>query len=88
VEKVADSNLKVSPRRLSSKAGGPLTPTTDPVTGAEKLRDTSYQASAPLDDPDGTLRLGLRGNGRIYTRWQPLYTRLARLISHTFNFSM
>jgi multidrug efflux pump subunit AcrA (membrane-fusion protein) len=85
---IADSDLKISPKRLSAKAGGELATTTDPHTGQEKLRNTSYQARAPLDDPNGLLRIGLRGQGRIYTAWQPLGTRLWRLLSHTFNFKM
>jgi len=88
VVEIADSNLKITPRRLSSKAGGPLATTTDPVTGVEKLRDTSYQARVPIDDPDGLLRLGLKGTGRVYTTWQPLGKRLWRLLSHTFQFKM
>ena len=46
ITQIADTNLKVSPKRLSSKAGGPLATTTDPNTGVEKLRDNSYQARA------------------------------------------
>ena len=88
VVEIADTNLKITPRRLSSKAGGPLATTTDPVTGVEKLRDTSYQARVPIDDPDGLLRLGLKGTGRVYTTWQPLGKRLWRLLSHTFHFKM
>jgi putative peptide zinc metalloprotease protein len=88
VLEVADTNLKITPKRLSSKAGGPLATTTDPVTGAERLQNTSYQARVPLDDPEGELRLGLRGTARVYTAWQPLGTRLWRLLTHTFNFKM
>jgi putative peptide zinc metalloprotease protein len=88
ITQIADTNLKVSPKRLSSKAGGPLATTTDPNTGVEKLRDNSYQARAPIDDDEGVLRLGLRGTGRVYTAWQPLGTRLWRLMKHTFHFKM
>ena len=88
ITQIADTNLKVSPKRLSSKAGGPLATTTDPNTGVEKLRDNSYQARAPIDDDEAVLRLGLRGTGRVYTAWQPLGTRLWRLVKHTFHFKM
>jgi putative peptide zinc metalloprotease protein len=88
VVEVADSDLKISPKRLSAKSGGDLPTTTDPHTGQEKLRDTSYQARAPLDDPNGVLRIGLRGQARIHTAWQTLAMRLWRLVSHTFNFKL
>jgi putative peptide zinc metalloprotease protein len=88
IVEIADSELKTTPKRLAAKAGGELVTTTDPVTGQERPRDKSYQARAPLDDPNGVLRLGLRGSGRIYTAWQPVATRIWRLAIHTFNFKM
>ena len=88
IKQVADSNLKVAPKRLSSKAGGPLATTTDPNTGVEKPRDNSYQANADIDDNEGVLRLGLRGSGRVYLEWEPLGARLWRLVQHTFRFKM
>ena len=85
---IAESELKVSPQRLSSKSGGELATKTDPHTGTEKPMSTSYQARAPIDDPEELYRLGLRGQARIYTDWVPLGTRLWRLLSHTFNFKL
>ena len=85
---VSESEMKVSSKRLSAKGGGELVTATDPATGQEKPRSTSFQASAPLDDEEGVLRLGLRGAGRIYTGWQPLGTRLLRFVNHTFNFRL
>jgi putative peptide zinc metalloprotease protein len=85
---IAESELKLSSMRLSSKTGGELLTTTDPTTGAEKPRSTSYQARAPLDDPDGLMRLGLRGSGRVYTPWESLFSRFRRWASHTFNFKL
>jgi putative peptide zinc metalloprotease protein len=88
VYEVDTENMKTTPKQLSSKAGGPLATTTDPATGVERLRDTSYQARVPLDDTDGVMRLGLRGTARVFTSWQPLGQRLWRLLTHTFNFKM
>jgi putative peptide zinc metalloprotease protein len=85
---IAESELKVSPQRLSSKSGWDLATKTDPHTGAEKPMSTSYQARAPIDDPEGLILLGIRGQARIYTDWLPLGTRLWRLVSHTFNFKL
>lgn len=88
IAEIAESELKVSPQRLSSKSGGELATKTDPQTGAEKPMSTSYQARTPIDDPEELYRLGTRGQARIYTDWLPLGTRLWRLVSHTFNFKL
>jgi putative peptide zinc metalloprotease protein len=85
---IAESELKVSPHRLSTKSGGELPTKTDPHTGVEKPISTTYQANVPLDDPEGVVRLGLRGQARVYTEWVPLGTRFWRLIMHTFNFKL
>lgn len=88
IAEIAESELKISPQRLSTKSGGELPTKTDPHTGAERPQSTSYQARVPIDDPEGLIRLGLRGQARVYTDWIPLGTRLWRLIAHTFNFKM
>lgn len=88
IAELAESELKISPQRLSTKSGGELPTKTDPKTGAERPMSTSYQARVPLDDTEGLMRLGLRGQARVYTEWLPLGTRLWRLVAHTFNFQM
>ena len=85
---IAESELKEAPKRLSSKYGGEVATKTDSVTGIESPQSTSYQADAPLDDDDGLMRIGLRGTGRIYTRWISVGERFWRFISHTFNFKL
>jgi hypothetical protein len=50
--------------------------------------NTSYQASAPIDDEDGLLYLGLRGKAKIYTHWQTIATRSWRWLTRTFNFKL
>ena len=52
IAEIAESELKVSPQRLSSKSGGELATKTDPQTGAERPMSTSYQARTPIDDPE------------------------------------
>ena len=49
---------------------------------------TSYQASAPIDDPNGQYKIGLRGQARVQTKWISLGSRLWRLLTHTFNFKL
>jgi putative peptide zinc metalloprotease protein len=85
---IAESELKECPKRLSSKYGGEVSTKTDEKTGAEKPQSTSYQANAPIEDEDGLMRLGLRGTGRIYTRWVSVGERFWRFLSHTFNFKL
>jgi len=88
ISQIAASELKVSPLRLSTRAGGELPTKTDPHTGVERPQSTSYQACVPLDDPDGLALLGQRGQARVYTDWLPLGTRLWRLVAHTFHFKL
>jgi putative peptide zinc metalloprotease protein len=88
IKEIAESELKVTPQRLSTRSGGELPSKTDPRTGVESPQSTSYQARAPIDDPEGLVRLGVRGQARVYTDWLPIGTRLWRLVAHTFNFKM
>jgi putative peptide zinc metalloprotease protein len=88
IAEIAESELKVSPQRLTNKYGGELATKTDPHSGAERPISTSYQARVPLDDETGLMRLGLRGTARIQTDWLPLGTRLWRFVTHTFNFKL
>ena len=87
IAEIAESELKISPQRLSNKAGGELPTKTDPH-GIERPVSTSYQARVPLDDQTGLMCLGLRGTARIHTDWIPLGTRFYRFLSHTFNFKL
>jgi putative peptide zinc metalloprotease protein len=88
IDTISTSNLKITPRVHSVKAGGDLPSTTDPGTGVERPQSTSYQARVPLDDPQGELMLGLRGRAKIYTAPMSLGARLWRLVMHTFNFKL
>jgi len=87
IEAIAPEAIEVSPKRLSTKAGGELATRTD-ESGVERPQSTSYHASVYLDDPEGVLRIGLRGRAKIHARWQTLYTRVARLFSETFHFKL
>lgn len=87
IEEVAKSDLKVSPVRLSAKAGGELATKTDPA-GMERPLSASYQARVPLDDPNGQLLPGLRGHAKIRVGSQPLGSRIYRWVAQTINFSL
>jgi hypothetical protein len=88
IAEIAESELKVTPPRLSTRSGGELPSKIDPHTNVESPQCTSYQARVPIDDPEGLVRLGIRGQARVYTDWLPLGTRLWRLVAQTFNFKM
>jgi putative peptide zinc metalloprotease protein len=88
IERISVSNLKITPRRLSTGAGGELPSTKDPETGLEKPQSASYQAIVPIEDKDGVMIVGLRGRAKIHTKWLSLGNRLWRLIMNTFNFRL
>jgi putative peptide zinc metalloprotease protein len=88
ITRVAEMPLKVAPKRLSNKSQGELPTKTDTETGIERPMSTSYQASAPFNDPTGQYRVGLRGQARVYTKWISLGSRLWRVLVHTFNFKL
>ena len=91
ITKISSEKMKMSPRRLSAKSGGELATKTNPVTGAEQPMTTSYQASVPVPDPEGVLRLGLRGRGKIHmdtNHWLTLGQRFWRFLTRTFHFRM
>ncbi len=87
ITEVAKVDLKVTPRNLSAKAGGEVITTTDP-SGAERPQNTSYEARAPIDDPDALLSVGLKGRAKIYTKWQSLGSGVWRYLTRTFNFKL
>jgi putative peptide zinc metalloprotease protein len=88
IEKIAISDLKITPHRLTAKAGGALPSKQDPGTGVERPQSTSYQAQVPLTDDDGLLLLGLRGEAKIHTDSMSLGARIWRFAIHTFRFKL
>ena len=87
IVQISNIELKVTPARLSTQAGGSLDTRTDP-SGVQRPMSTSYHARAPLPDAEGKLRVGLRGYGKIYTGWQTLGSRLYRYVARTFHFQL
>jgi putative peptide zinc metalloprotease protein len=79
--------LEFASRQLSSQGGGGLNSKMDPG-GRERPASTSYQARAPIDDPDGVLMQGMRGTAKIYAKWQPIGSRVWRYLMRTFNFKL
>jgi hypothetical protein len=87
IESIAAIQVQAVSRGSSTQAGGRLETKTDP-TGMVKPLNTSYQAAAPLGDSAGRLQVGMQGQARIYTGWQPLGRRLYRYLAKTFNFDL
>ncbi|MCE9552524.1 MAG: biotin/lipoyl-binding protein [Planctomycetes bacterium] len=87
VDRVAQRELELTSRRMSSKTGGQLQTQTD-ANGAERPTSTSYQARALLTDEEAVLRLGARGKARISVKSQTLAARLWRYMSQTFQLTL
>jgi putative peptide zinc metalloprotease protein len=87
IAEIAKEPLRVSPRHISNKAGGELATKTDEA-GVERPMSTSYQVRVPLKDPEGLLRIGLRGRGRVHALPQTLAHRLWRYVTQTFHFRL
>jgi putative peptide zinc metalloprotease protein len=87
IEKVAGNEVQAVSASSSTQTGGRLETKADP-SGVFKPLNTSYQASAPLGDSAGRLQVGMQGQARIYTGWQPLGRRLYRFMAKTFNFDL
>lgn len=88
VSEIAIQPMTVAPKKLSTKSGGDMATISDPESGIERPQSVSFQARAPLDDPDNLLKIGLRGRAKIHTEWIPIGTRIWRFITHTFNFRL
>ena len=88
IAEVAQVNLQASSQRLSSKHGGQLDTRADPQSGLERPASTSYQARVVVENPDGVLRLGMRGEARIHVAWETLGWRFWRYLTRTFYFKL
>ena len=68
------------PGQFVEVAGQPATEGADNLYEVTRIRK--------LDDGNTLLRIGLRGQAKIETKWLPLGTRVWRFLSHTFNFRL
>jgi putative peptide zinc metalloprotease protein len=88
VVEIASSSVKAVPASMSAQAGGRLETVTDPSTGMMRPLNTSYQVRAPLANKLGSVQVGLQGQARIFTGWQPLGRRIYRYVTKTFHFDL
>ena len=77
IEKVALAPMEHASASLASQGGGELDAKTT-ASGMLEPINTSYQARVRFDDDEKLLRVGLTGQAKIYTGWQPLGRRVAR----------
>jgi putative peptide zinc metalloprotease protein len=87
IESIAAIEVQAVSKSSSTQAGGRLETKADP-SGMFKPLNTSYQAAAPLGNSAGRLQVGMQGQARIYTGWQPLGRRMYRFLAKTFNFDL
>jgi hypothetical protein len=87
IDEISKRDLKVAPRQLSNKGGGEVAAKTD-ESGVDRPINISYQARAKLDNSDGLMVVGLRGQAKVNAHWQTLWQRGYRLFMRTFNFKL
>lgn len=75
--------ISVSPKAVSSKAGGDLATQTD-GGGQERPQSPTFPARVEIDDPDGVLRAGFVGRAKIHAGYKTLGWRIYRWFSETF----
>lgn len=79
--------IQAAPLSLSTMGGGNVNTKTD-ASGQMRPLSATYPALAPLPNNIQGLKVGMRGQAKIYTGWQPLGRRLYRLAARTFHFDM
>jgi putative peptide zinc metalloprotease protein len=87
IASIARIEVQAVSRGSSTQTGGRLETKTDP-SGMFKPLSTSYQVAVPLGSEAGRLAVGMQGQARIYTGWQPLGRRLYRFVAKTFHFDL
>jgi putative peptide zinc metalloprotease protein len=86
IEMVALAPMEHASAALASQGGGELEAKTK-ANGMLEPISTSYQARVHFDDKEELLRVGLTGQAKIYTGWQPVYERVTRYLYRTFRFN-
>ena len=82
---LAPVEMKVAPKSLSQQVGGGVATRTD-ASGVARPLNSTYQARVALEDPDGLIRVGMRGRAKIKTPWRSLGSRVMRYLARTFHF--
>ncbi|HAC90754.1 MAG TPA: hemolysin D, partial [Planctomycetaceae bacterium] len=83
IAKISEMDMKESPEIIALQSGCALD-TEMTASGRLKPISTSYQARVPLEEVNTTLRIGYRGQARIYVGWKSLGWRAYRFFARTF----
>lgn len=87
IEKISEMEMTVAPENLGIQSGGRLDTEMDP-SGRLRPISTSYQARVPLENTNVPLRVGYRGQAKIYVGWKSLGWRIYRFCARTFRVEM
>lgn len=87
IDELARTEMKFISPTLAVQSGGRQDTRTD-ASGMHRPLNTSYAARARLENCPETMQIGLQGQARIYTGWQPLAMRAWRFLSRTFHFEL
>ncbi len=86
-ETISPTEMKATPKSLSSKYGGEIVTTTD-QNGDDIPQSTKYLVTVNLENPDELILPGSSGKAKIRTGSQTVGQRVWRLISRTFQFEL
>ena len=87
IAEISRREMQRAPASMGNQAGGNL-PTRTDKAGVERPLNATYQATVPLDNPDGRIRAGFRGRAKIRAGYQTLGGRAWRYLTRTFQFEM
>lgn len=87
IERISEMEMQETPQSLASQMGGALNTEMDQM-GRLRPISTSYQARVPLENVEVPLRVGYRGQAKIYVGWKSLGWRIYRFFARTFRFEM
>jgi len=86
IEEISHRELDETPRQLAQRGGGELA-TTATAEGRERPLNPSYLVRVRVEDPELSLRPGLRGRARIECGTRTCWQWLRRALTQTFYFS-
>lgn len=88
VDEIATTELKAVSPGMSSQKGGRLETVTEPSGMTRPPGAFPIPSAYLFGNRHRHLQVGMQGQGRIYTGWQPLGRRLYRYLTKTFHFDL
>jgi len=87
ISSISNRDVTYLPKSLSNQSGGAVETKRDP-SGMDKPASISYWARAPLDDSNGLLVTGVKGQAKVDADWHSLGWRGWRFLQRTFHFKL